>query len=1247
MREMRRRSLNFACKGFWVALLALFFLGLNVQPGYSQENESKKILALIDEGKELSKQGSHFEAIRLFEEALSIGEKVLGQEDLLLDIILDNLASQYKSVGDYSKAELLFKRSLAIRKKVFGQSHHSVAIGLDSLAFLYNDLHDYSKAASLFKRSLKIREKELDFDPQDVAVRLNVIALLYQKLGDYSKVEPLYKRALAIQEKALGSDHLDVAASLNNLAMLYQKLGDYSKAEPLYKRSLTIRKKVLGAEHPNVATSLNNLAELYRIQGNYTKAEPLHKRALAIREKQFGPEHYMVANSLSNLAVLYQTTGDYSKAEILYKRSLAILEKTLKPDQRHIATNLNNLAELYRMQGRYAKAEPLHKRALAIREKVLGPDHPDVATSLSNLAVLYQTIGDYSKAETLCKRSLVIMEKELGPNHSNVGKILNNLAVLYQALGDYSKAEPLYKRALAIQENALGLNHHDVGKILNNLAQVYQALGDYSKAEDHLERALTIREKALGPNHPDVAQTLSNLAELYRIQENYAKAVPPIIRSLAIYEKTLGPNHLDFARVLNNLALIVQIAGDYSKAEILYKKSLEIRKKVLGPDHPDVAHSLNNLAVLCHATPNCSKEAHLFKKSLAIMEKTFGLDNPDVSHMLNNMAVVYAYEGAFPKAGDIFVQALNIDSKLIDQTMGFTSEEQKIKFIAMKRPPLNAFLSLVSQHLSEIPSMKKSALNLWLKRKGVILEVQRRFQEALFYTDDPETLETFYELSRVRTQLSRLTFAKPDEKNLNTYRKRIEDLKGQKEKLEAKLSRLSQAFALNRKIVKADCEKLSNALPANSVLVEFARVKMFDFKAKNKGKWKPAHYLAFVLHAGNGENVGMIDLGDANEIDQAVSELRKAISSMEEKAKKTSKKVYNLVFASLKKEIGAKREIFISPDGNLNLIPFEVLQGPDGRYLIENYTFNYLAAGRDLLGFDQAWDKQTGKALLIGDPDFDMTMEERKPLLKKLALTRVKGKETPRRSIDMGKFRFDRLPATKKEVESIKSLLGKENAFLYTGKEALEEVLKKHKPPRIVHLATHGFFLKDQDTWAILPKMPGRAAYSFTMPKPGTKKKIIIENPMLRSGFALAGANRAGELAGLPADDGIVTSEEILGLRLRGTEMVVLSACDTGLGEIKAGEGVFGLRRAFTQAGARSLIMSLWQIPDKETSELMEEFYRNVLKRKMNRCQALRQAALKQMKIAKDRYGYPYPFVWGGFVMVGDPGHLSASQNIQ
>ena len=1069
------------------------------------------------------------------------------------------------------------------------------------------------------------------------------------KQGRYTEAIPIFEEALAIDEKALGPDHPDVAKSLNNLAMVYQALGDYSKTEPLYKRSLVIFEKTHGANHPAVATSLNNLAVLYTSLGRYSKAKPLYKRSLAIREKALGPDHPDVAVSLNNLAMLYREFGDYSKTEPLYKRSLGILEKEYGADHPDVATSLNNLATLYKDLGDYSKAESLYKRSLAIREKALGPEHPDVAKSLNNLAMVYQALGDYSKAELLLKRSLAIREKALGPDHPAVATVLNNLAGVYKDLGAYSKTEPLYKRSLVIFEKTHGANHPAVATSLNNLAVLYTSLGRYSKAKPLYKRSLAIREKALGPDHPDVAVSLNNLAMLYREFGDYSKAETLLKRSLAIREKALGPDHPDVATSLNNLAVLYNSLGRYSKAKVLCKRALAITEKILGPDHPHVAPTLSNLAGFYQNLGDYSKAEALLKRSLAITERTLGSGHPHVVTCLANLAFVYVLEDNFRKAGDVFSQALQIDSKLIDQTMGFTSEEQKMKFLSMKKWNLDRFLSLVSNHLSHIPSMRKTALDIWLRRKGVSLEAQRRFQEALVYTDAPEATATLQKLSRVRGQLSRLTFARPNDKDLKVYKKRIADLKAQEEELEAQLSRLSQPYSLSRRVAKADCEELGRTLPANSALIEFAKIEMFDFKARERKNFlKPAHYLAFVLHAGDGKDVGMIDLGNAGEIDKAVVELRKDISSMQEKADDSSRKVYDLVFKPLRKGIGDVREIFISPDGQLNLIPFEVLQGPDGRYLIEDYTFNYLAAGRDLLRFGQG-QKKGGKALLIGDPDFDMGMKEKNLVLKKLAYANIKQKEISRRSTEMEVFPFKRLPGTKQEVEAIQTLLGEENTSLYTRREALEEVLKRHGTPSIsiLHLATHGFFLKDQEIGDIPPNFLERGFHQFTIPKPKTRKRIKIENPMLRSGFALAGANRHAELTDEQADDGIVTSEEILGLRLRGTEMVVLSACDTGLGGVKAGEGVFGLRRAFAQVGAKSLIMSLWRVPDMETRELMVEFYKNVLKKKMNRCHALRQAALKQMKIVKDRYGYPYPLCWGGFVMVGDPGDPAAAQTIQ
>jgi CHAT domain-containing protein len=337
------------------------------------------------------------------------------------------------------------------------------------------------------------------------------------------------------------------------------------------------------------------------------------------------------------------------------------------------------------------------------------------------------------------------------------------------------------------------------------------------------------------------------------------------------------------------------------------------------------------------------------------------------------------------------------------------------------------------------------------------------------------------------------------------------------------------------------------------------------------------------------------------------------------KASKTSKKIYNLVFAPLKKDLSNVKQIFISPDGNLNLIPFEVLQGPDGRYLIEDYSFNYLAAGRDLVGFG-AVRARGAKAVVIGDPDFDLGAAQKAAALRKLALGTNKEKQTGRRSMDMRGLHFQRLPGTRKEAEDIWRLIGRDKCELFLDKRALEEVLEQKKTPRILHLATHGFFLNDMDFAGIVDDSMARGVMGIKELSRPTGKKFKIENPLLRSGIALAGANSALMTGGFAKTGGIVTAEKILSLRLRGTDLVVLSACDTGL---------------VTQAGTRSLVMSMWSVPDKETKELMVAFYTNIIKGGMARCQALRQAALKQMQIVKKRYGSAHPAYWGCFIFMG------------
>ncbi|MDP7038537.1 MAG: CHAT domain-containing protein, partial [Myxococcota bacterium] len=500
--------------------------------------------------------------------------------------------------------------------------------------------------------------------------------------------------------------------------------------------------------------------------------------------------------------------------------------------------------------------------------------------------------------------------------------------------------------------------------------------------------------------------------------------------------------------------------------------------------------------------------------------------------------------------------------------------------------------------------------------------------KVLRQSKDPLVQESFGELLSIRRRIAALGGAELKSEKPKMYKKQMAQLVEQKNVLEGKLSRLSKAFAQTQKNKQADAVMVARALPQDAVLIDLARVVMADFK--NFKRASP-HYIAFIVHAGRGEDVAMVDLGNADAIDKMVSLFRQELASHSANYAETARALYAQLVKPLKEALGNARQLFISPDGPLNLIPFEALQTPDGRFLLEDYRLSYLTAGRDVLRFGKPRHKKN-KALLMGDPNFAMGHKQKVVTLAQLAVQNH-SENMQTRSFEMDKLHFKRLAGTLEEIKEIQALLGPEHASLYSGDRALEEVLWQHENPHIVHLATHGFFLKDQDLSALPPGPQQRGFIKITRPKKRRPGRIRIENPMLRSGLALAGANhKAEENAG----DGLLTAEEVVGLSLDETELVVLSACETGLGKVTVGEGVFGLRRAFIEAGVASLVMSLWQVPDKETRELMTAFYKRLLHDKLPRAEALRQAILEQIQRVKDRYGHRNPFYWAAFVLAGE-----------
>lgn len=840
-------------------------------------------------------------------------------------------------------------------------------------------------------------------------------------------------------------------------------------------------------------------------------------------------------------------------------------------------------------EGKYDEAVPLAERALALREKALGPEHPLVASALNNLASLHDAKGDYAKAEPLYLRAAAIWEKALGPDHPELARAFNNLAALYDARGDYPKAEPLYVRALAILEKALGPEHADVASTLNNLAALYYAKGDYVRAEPLYLRAVATLEKVVGPDHPDVATPLDNLAALYDAAGDYARAEPLYLRALAVREKALGADHPDVSTSLNNLAVMYDARGDYARAEPSYLRALAISEKALGPTHSDVAVSLNNLAVMYEASGDYARAVRFASRSQEVRER--------------NLALILATG----------------------------SERQKLAYLATLSGETYSAVSLHARSAPSDPLALRLSLTTVLRRKGRALDAMSDQVASLRKRLDPQDRALLDRLSAAQSELSSVVLGGPGETPPAGHRAAVSRIESEVERLQDAVSRRSAEFRL--RALPVTIEQVQGAIPAGAALAEFFSYRPTDAKARTQAvPLGPARYVAYVLRR-EGDPL-WVDLGEAEAIDAAVSDLRAALNDPASKNyREAARSLDERVMRPVRKLTGEARQVFVSPDGALNLVPFAALVDENDRYLVETYSLTYLTSGRDLLRLQLGSDSRQ-PPLVVADPAFgDATGPD----------ASGGGEDArARRSGDTARMSFLPLRGTAEEAKALAPMLA--GARVLTRAGATEAALKRVAAPRVLHVATHGFFLPDsppEDAEGASRNARGGKVASSQSP-------ARVENPLLRSGLALEGANLR---RGANGEDGILTALEAAGLDLWGTKLVVLSACETGVGEVRTGEGVYGLRRALVLAGSESQVMSLWKVADEATRDLMVAYYRKLMAGE-GRTEALRRVQLEMLR-GQVRAGggqargiggtlsgkgseRSHPYFWAAFIQSGD-----------
>ena len=1031
----------------------------------------------------------------------------------------------------------------------------------------------------------------------------------------------LARQAVDEGERTLGSTHPLAVQAANNLAGILDAFGDFAEARTMYERVIA---SLRAAGDPTfLAIVLTNLAVGYASVCDYAAGVPLVEEALELRRRALGPDHPLTMRSRQTLAGLYGAMGEFEHAAEYFP------EPTERPADGQVPPSLAgvlwNEARRFESEGKYRAARPLYARAVEAARRTFGQRYPLVAAMLNNLGLVDQALGDLGAAEASFRAALNHLEGRA--EDAVTAQAFHNLGWLLTLKGEYREAEPLLRKALSLRQDALGTETELIADTLNNLGLLRFATGSLDSAVDLLEQAAALRDTA-ATNWKRLADTDNNLGLVYRAVGRDSDAAQHYQQALERRREALGPWHPDVAQSLNNLAVLRLSAGRHGEAAEAAEAALQIRAKALGERHPDYAQSLNNLAVIEQTGGNYDRALQLAEQSAAVFNESLGPRHPNLVPPLQNAAVSLISLGRHQDALSAVLRVARVENEVIASVFPVAVEEQRRMIVNRARATMEVALHLLAGGTDLGPKAVNDVLNVVIARKGLVAAVAATQREAILAGRYPQLAGALRKLTDLRQRIAAATLAghaldASSEPPVAEWQSRYEQV-------ERELASEMPEIELSRRLQSATVETIAAAVPAGAVLVELLRTDPGRLLGLGRTQGEPGRYVAFVIFPGEPGRTEFVELGDADRIDALVAAYRVALTGRTDERRLITTVPRSTapdphiagpaLRTALVEPLFARLDatkLYIAPDGGLTRLPFAALPTRDG-YLIDQLEIGYLDAGRDILRLGSRDDGLTAPALVVADPDFD----HHGPA----SGGPVPGLNHSPRGLREYTARFQPLPATREEGTYVARLLG---VTPLLGDQARDPVVKAARSPQVLHLATHGFFIADAPPLGDTRLMDAPTQTPFTLLR-------CAENPLLRSGLALVGAN--AWLTGQPldplAEDGLLTAEDVCSMDLLGTRLVVLSACDTGLGEIRNGEGVQGLRRAFVEAGARTVVMSLWKVPDRETMQLMIHFHEQL--QAGERCATALRAAQQTI-----REQHSHPEFWGAFICLGDPGPLS------
>jgi CHAT domain-containing protein len=788
----------------------------------------------------------------------------------------------------------------------------------------------------------------------------------------------------------------------------------------------------------------------------------------------------------------------------------------------------------------------------------------------ADLGLLYATMGRYNSAEFYTSEALAIREQTLGKNSKAYASSLNNIAVLYNETARYNESEKYFDEALNVVAAQLGNESQEYAIVLNNQAILLARIGRTDQAVTKLNSAIAILDKLKKKSSRNQVGFQSNLALLYQQTGKFTDAE-------AIYlklERTLGSKDPFYAGVLNNLALLYIQMNQLDKVENYLKRSAEVYKTRFGNQNPNYARVLNDLGNFYRMQGRFAEAEQSLTESLTIRGTALDTNHPDYVKSQEDLAILFWKKVDFAKADTNYKIAMDKSIDFINRYFPPMSEAEKTKYWDVLQPRFQRFYNYCLEASTTNPSVVQTMYDYQMATKGLLLSSTNKVKKAILASGNQALIKDYVAWLDKKETLARYYSLSREE--LKEQKIDLAALEKEANDMERSLSQRSSDFSQGYAAEKLSYAQVASLLGPQEAAIELIRIRTYDKDFTSDSK-----YAALILTQGAPEPK-LVVLDNGNQLETRYAKFYR--NSIQQKS--ADNYSYDQFWARIDGALTGKKTLYISADGVYNQISLNTLKKNDGDYLINRYDIIMIGNSKDLIALKtQKAAAPKKNAFLLGFPDY-------------------------------GGDAVAALPGTKLEIDNIGKILKTAGyqTTPYLQQAATEAIIKSLKGPAIVHIATHGYFQPDVEQAV------------------GISRENAKNNPLLRSGLLLAGASPTLKGEAMPNlesnDNGVLTAYEAMNLSLDGTDLIVLSACETGLGDVRAGEGVYGLQRAFLVAGANAMVMSLWKVDDAATQALMTNFYTN-LSKGGSKAKAFKLAQQQLMTKFKE------PYYWGAFVMMG------------